>query len=157
MKILLPETELQGFAGSGEQRERAAERLEGRNPTAGMCRFCSPKRSCKGLRVAGSKEREPPGGREGEIRRRECEDFAPRNGAARVCGEGGAKRGRHRAPGRFKSGGGNVKILLPGTELQGFAGSGDKERAPPGGREVEIRRRECEDFAPQNGAARVCG
>ena len=38
------------------------------------------------MRVAGSKERAPPGAREDEIRRRECEDFAPRNGAARVCG-----------------------------------------------------------------------
>jgi len=78
------------------------------------------------LRGGGSKERAPPDGREGEIGRRECEDFAPQNGAARVCGERGAKRGRRRAPGRTKSGGGNVKILLPGTEPQGFAESGEQ-------------------------------
>ena len=68
MKILLPEMELQGLAGSGEQRERAAERLGGRNPTAEMCRFCSPERSCKGLRGAGSKERAPPSARPATLR-----------------------------------------------------------------------------------------
>ena len=42
----------------------------------------------------------------------------------------GAKRGRRRAAGREKSGGGNVKILLPGTESQGLAGSVEqRERA----------------------------
>ena len=30
---------------------------------------------------------------------------------------------------RSKSGDGNVKILLPGTELQGFAGSGEQSEA----------------------------
>ena len=80
MKILLPGTEVQGLAGSGEQREEAAE--------------CA----------------------EGEIRRRECEDFAPRNGGTRSSGERGAKRGGRRECGGAKSGGGNVKILLPGTK-----------------------------------------
>ena len=36
VKILLPETEVQGLAGSGEQREEAAGRAEGRNPAAEM-------------------------------------------------------------------------------------------------------------------------
>ena len=81
VKILLPGTELQGFAGSGEQRARA------------------------------------PSAWEVEIRRRKCEDFAPRNGDTRVSGARGAKRKSHRAPGRTKSDGGNVKILLPETEL----------------------------------------
>ena len=82
------------------------------------------------MRGGGSKERAPPGAREVEIRRRKCEDFAPRNGATRVCGERGAKGKSRRAAEREKSGGGNVKILLPGTELQGFAGSGEqRERA----------------------------
>ena len=58
--------------------------------------------------------------------RRECEDFAPRNGGTRVCGERGAKRGGRRARGMEKSGGGNVKILLPETEAQGLAGSGEQ-------------------------------
>ena len=36
VKILLPETEPQGFAEKGEQREEAAGRAEGKNPAAGM-------------------------------------------------------------------------------------------------------------------------
>jgi len=36
VKILLPETEAQGLAGSGEQREEAAGSAEGRNPATGM-------------------------------------------------------------------------------------------------------------------------
>ena len=36
VKILLPETEAQGLAGSGEQREETAGSAEGRNPVAGM-------------------------------------------------------------------------------------------------------------------------
>ena len=58
--------------------------------------------------------------------RRECEDFAPRNGGTRVCGERGSKRGGRRSRGMEKSGGGNVKILLPETEVQGLAGSGEQ-------------------------------
>ena len=36
VKILLPGTELQGLAGSGEQRKEAASRPEGSNSAAGM-------------------------------------------------------------------------------------------------------------------------
>ena len=64
--------------------------------------------------------------RRGEIRRRECEDFAPRNGGTRPSGERGAKRGGRRVRGRVKSGGGNVKILLPETKTQGLTGSGEQ-------------------------------
>ena len=78
------------------------------------------------MRGAGSKEKEPPSAWEVEIRRRECEDFAPRNEVTRVSGERGAKRGGRRTAKRTKSGGGNVKILLPETELQGLAGSGEQ-------------------------------
>ena len=74
----------------------------------------------------------PPGALEVQIRRRECEDFAPRNRAARVCGEGGAKRKSRHAAERAKSGGGNVKILLPGTELQGLTGRGEQREAATG-------------------------
>ena len=70
--------------------------------------------------------------RRGEIRRRECEDFAPRNGGTRVNGEWGAKGGGRRSRGRVKSGGGNVKILLPGTEAQGLAGSGEQREETAG-------------------------
>ena len=68
MKILLPETEAQGLAGS--------------------------------------KERRPPGVRRGEIRRRECEDLAPRNEDTMVCGEWGAKRG---AAGRAEKSGAQLE------------------------------------------------
>ena len=68
----------------------------------------------------------PPGAQKGENRRWECEDFAPRNEDTRVSGERGAKRGRRRARRRSKSGGGNVKILLPGTEAQGLAVRGEQ-------------------------------
>ena len=64
--------------------------------------------------------------------RRECEDFAPRNEDTRVRGERGAKRGGRRSRGRVKSGGGNVKILLPGTEVQGLAGSGEQREEAAG-------------------------
>ena len=39
------------------------------------------------------------------LRWRECEDFAPRNGATRVSGERGAKCEGRRAPERLKTGG----------------------------------------------------
>ena len=64
--------------------------------------------------------------------RRECEDFAPRNEDTRVRGERGAKRGGRRSRGRVKSGGGNVKILLPGTKPQGLARSGEQRDTPAG-------------------------
>ena len=70
--------------------------------------------------------------RRGEIRRRKCEDFAPRNEDTRVCGERGAKRGGRRSRGMAKSGGGNVKILLPETEAQGLAGSGEQREEAAG-------------------------
>ena len=74
----------------------------------------------------------PPGAQKGENRRRECEDFAPRNGGTRPSGERGAKRGGRRVRGRVKSGGGNVKILLPETKTQGFAGSGEQREEAAG-------------------------
>ena len=70
--------------------------------------------------------------RRGEIRRRECEDFAPRNGGTRPSGERGAKRRGRRVRGRVKSGDGNVKILLPETKTQGFAGVGEQREKAAG-------------------------
>ena len=55
-----------------------------------------------------------------------CEDFAPRNGAARVHGERGANRALEKPTGPGQRRGICVKNLLPGTELQGFAGSGEQ-------------------------------
>jgi len=55
-----------------------------------------------------------------------CEDFAPRNGAARICGGRGANRAAEKAAGGRRRHGISVKILLPGTKLQGFAGSGEQ-------------------------------
>ena len=80
----------------------------------------------------GSKERRPPVAREGKKCRRKCEDFAPRNGATRARGERGAKKGSCPPPEREKSGGGNVKILLPETEPQGLAGSGEQREVAAG-------------------------
>ena len=67
-----------------------------------------------------------------------CEDFAPRNGAARVSGERGANRASKKPAGPGGRHGNYVKILLPKTEPQGFAGSGEqtapgKRRRAPGG------------------------
>ena len=64
--------------------------------------------------------------------RRECEDFAPRNGGTRPSGGRGAKRGGRRSRGRVQSGGGNVKILLPETEAQGLTGSGEQREEAAG-------------------------
>ena len=55
-----------------------------------------------------------------------CEEFAPRNEAARVSGEGGANRAREKPAGLGRRRGKCVKILLPGTEPQGLARSGEQ-------------------------------
>ena len=55
-----------------------------------------------------------------------CEDFAPRDEAARLCEERGANRAAVKAAGGRRRRGISVKILLPGTEPQGFAGSGEQ-------------------------------
>ena len=46
-----------------------------------------------------------------------CEEFAPRNGATRVCEEEGANRALEKAAGPGLRRGICVKNLLPGTEL----------------------------------------
>ena len=96
----------------------------------GNAKILLPETEAQGL--AGSKERRPPGARRGEIRRRECEDFAPRNGGTRPSGKRGAKRGGRRECGGAKSGGENVKILLPETEAQGLTGSGEQREEAAG-------------------------
>ena len=55
-----------------------------------------------------------------------CEEFAPRDGAARARGEGGANRALEKPAGTGRRRGICVKNLLPGTELQGFAGGGEQ-------------------------------
>ena len=71
-----------------------------------------------------------------------CEEFAPRNGAARVCEELGANRGMEKPAGTGRRRGNCVKNLLPGTVPQGFAVSGEqtapwkKRPAPGGGAEI---------------------
>ena len=67
-----------------------------------------------------------------------CEEFAPRDGAARARGEGGANHALEKAAGPGRQRGICVKILLPGTELQGLVGNGEqtapwKKRPAPGG------------------------
>ena len=102
VKILLPETEAKGLAGSGEQ-------------------------------TAPWKSRPAPGGA-----RKLCEDFAPRNGATRASGQRGENRAMEKPVGPRWGRGNCVKILLPGTEEQGLADSGEqtapwKSRPAPGG------------------------
>ncbi len=78
------------------------------------------------MQGAGSKPRLGKAGRPRAAARKLCEDFAPRNGAARVCGERGANRAREKAAGPGRRRRNCVKNLLPGTEPQGFAGSGEQ-------------------------------
>ena len=70
--------------------------------------------------------------------RKLCEDFAPRNGAIRLSGGRGANRARENSAGGLRRRGKCVKNLLPGTEEQGLADSGEqtapwKSRPAPGG------------------------
>ena len=55
-----------------------------------------------------------------------CKEFAPRDGAVRVSGEGGANRALEKPAGPGRRRGICVKNLLPGTELQGLAVSGEQ-------------------------------
>ena len=55
-----------------------------------------------------------------------CEEFAPRNGAARASEERGTNRAAEKAAGGRRRRGISVKILLPGTKPQGFAGGGEQ-------------------------------
>lgn len=55
-----------------------------------------------------------------------CEDFAPRDEAARLCEGWGANRAAGKAAGGRQRRGICVKILLPGTVPKGFAGSGEQ-------------------------------
>ena len=64
--------------------------------------------------------------------RKLCEDLAPRNGGTRLSGEGGAKRPAD-LPAELRLGAGScVKILLPETEPQGFAGRGEQKAKAAG-------------------------
>ncbi len=58
-----------------------------------------------------------------------CEEFAPRDGAARARGERGANRALEKPAGPGLRRGIYVKNLLPGTELQGLAERGGANRA----------------------------
>ena len=90
------------------------------------------------MRGAGSKPRLKKAGRPRVAARELCEEFAPRDGTIRLSGEGGANRASKKPAGPEWRRGNCVKNLLPGTELQGFAGSGEqtaprKSRPAPGG------------------------
>ena len=71
-----------------------------------------------------------------------CEDFAPRNEAARPCGERGANRAAKMPAKGMRRRGISVKILLPGTVAQGFAGSGEQiaplKKPPVAGGDAEL-------------------
>ena len=78
------------------------------------------------MRGGGSKPHLEKAGRPRTEARELCEEFAPRNGAARVCEEGGANRALEKPGGPGRRRGICVKNLLPETELQGFAGRGEQ-------------------------------
>ena len=69
-----------------------------------------------------------------------CEEFAPRNGAARVREEGGANRALEKPAGTGHRRGICVKNLLPGTKPQGFARRGE-QTAPWKSRPAGLRAR----------------
>ena len=71
------------------------------------------------------------------VGRPDVKKFAPRNGATRASGQRGANRALEKPAGPRRGRGICVKILLPGTEEQGLAGSGEQtapreSRATPG-------------------------
>ena len=78
-----------------------------------------------------------------------CEDFAPRNGAARVSKERGANRARKKPAGGSRGRGKCVKILLPETEPKGLAGSGE-QTAPGKKRRASSPEIPGPRFAPEN-------
>ena len=78
-----------------------------------------------------------------------CEDFAPRNGAARDSEEGGANRARKKPAGGSRGRGKCVKILLPETEPKGLAGSGE-QTAPGKKRRASSPEIPGPRFAPEN-------
>ena len=71
-----------------------------------------------------------------------CEDFAPRDEAARSSGGRGANRAFEKAVGSSRRRGISVKILLPRTEPQGFAEGGEqiapRKRPPEAGSGAEL-------------------
>ena len=60
------------------------------------------------------------------VGRPDVKKFAPRNGRTRASGQRGANRAMEKPAGPRRGRGNCVKILLPETELQGFAGSGEQ-------------------------------
>ena len=78
-----------------------------------------------------------------------CEDFAPRNGAARDSEEGGANRARKKPAGGSRGRRKCVKILLPETEPKGLAGSGE-QTAPGKKRRASSPEIPGPRFAPEN-------
>ena len=72
------------------------------------------------------------------VGRPDVKKFAPRNGRTRASGERGANRAMEKPAGPRWGCGNCVKILLPETEPQGLADSGEqtapwKSRSAPGG------------------------
>ena len=60
------------------------------------------------------------------VGRPDVKKFAPRNGRTRASGERGANRAMEKPAGPRRGRGHCVKFLLPETELQGLAGSGEQ-------------------------------
>ena len=127
-------TRLSGEGGAN----RAFEIAAGGRCRRGKCvKNLLPGTEPQGLVGGGSKSYSEKGRRRQQVARKLCEGFAPRNGAARVSEERGANRGFEIAAGGSQRRGKCVKILLPGTEPQGLARSGEqtapgKSRPAPG-------------------------
>ena len=94
-----------------------------------MCEEFAPRNGASRVRRergGGSKPRLEKAGRPRAAARELCEEFAPPDGRTRPRGEGGANRASEKPAGLGGRRGNCVKNLLPGTESQGFAGSGEQ-------------------------------
>ena len=81
-----------------------------------------------------------------------CEEFAPRNGTARASGERGANRALEKPAGLDLRRGICVKNLLPETELQGLAVSGEQtapQKSRPAGLQSRNSRPEVRAWKPK--------
>ena len=134
------------------------EKPAGPGRRRGICvKILLPGTELQGLAGRGEQTAPWKSGRPRAAARNLCEEFAPRDGAVRASGERGANRAPEKAAGPGLWRGICVKNLLPGTELQGFAGRGEQTAPWKSGRHRAAARNLCEEFAPRDGAARVSG
>ena len=85
-----------------------------------------------------------------------CEDFAPRNEAARLCWERGANRAAEMSAAGHAAARNLCEDFAPRDGAQGFARSGEQIAPRKCRRRQMAAQNFCEDFAPRNEAARLC-